>query len=129
VEVEQVMDLFRSRRWIRNSYYKQQPAPTYSVSIRRLVTAMSIQFQETGNVDTYSNSISRLFSSSRGGGGGGATSGGGGGAGGHRTSFPGGTKIALEIGGSSTPITIGAGGAGGFRVLGTQGTVIQFFQQ
>jgi len=35
---------------------------------------------------------------------------GGGGAGGFITSFPGGTKIALDIG-SSTPITIGGGGA------------------
>jgi hypothetical protein len=34
--------------------------------------------------------------------------GGGGGAGGYRTSFPGGTKISLEIG-SSTPITVGGG--------------------
>jgi hypothetical protein len=42
-------------------------------------------------------------------------SGGGGGAGGHRSSFPGGTKLVLE--GGSYPITVGGGGAGGVQPI------------
>jgi hypothetical protein len=72
---------------------------------------MSIQFQETGNVDTECSSIIDYLVVA--GGGGGGFAGGGGGAGGYRTSFPGGTKITLDVGTSSIPITIGAGGAGG----------------
>jgi hypothetical protein len=86
----------RSSRRFRNSYCKTNQSHQHISRIRRLVTAMSIQFQETGNVDTECSIRCRLFSSSwrwrwwR------SNAGGGGGAGGYRTSFPGGTKINIE---------------------------------
>jgi hypothetical protein len=48
-----------------------------------------------------------------GGGGGGDSTGGGGGAGGYSTSFPGGTKISIDVN-SSIPITVGAGGSSSY---------------